>query len=794
MPLAAQTKKEMEDGAYNALNNEDYVAAYTKFDELNAKYPKEFDYLLKLGICCLRNPERKERSIEIFTEMKNTFKTVESDYFLGKAYHLNYKFDDAILTLQKYVDARSNSFKKEHKEMVEDAKLILNNCKNGKMLIENKVIADIKNIGLPINSEEEQYVPVITTDESVLFFTYSGKFSVGGKLNSDLDPDPIEGKYNEDVYAVYKRPDNLYSEPQGVDAINTKGNDAAIAISPDGQILFTFYSDAKNSGDIAISKLIADEFTKPVLLNKNINSEFWEGSCSISADGRFLYFASERPGGIGGRDIWISEKVDGDWATPKNMGPNINTPYDDDAPFIHPDGITLFLSSKGHSSIGGYDIMFTIKKDNEWAIPKSMGLPLNTTEDDRFYVINSKGDRGYFSSNRSSSGGKGKNDIYTVEPGILGEKPVIALLKGTVYANDQPLEAKVEIIRSIKKDQFTKEELERLSANQISGDGNLIIGTYFSNSKTGKYFTTLNPGAIYKIKVSAENYESIEEEVDILNLKIYQEIPKDFYLVSTQSLAITPTVAIVTPTLAVSPTVAVVKPTIAETTTLAAVTPTIAETTTVAVVKPNTAETTTVAVVKPNTAVSPTVAVVKPNTAVSPTVAVVKPNTAVSPTVTVVKPNIAETTTVAVVKPTIAETTTVAVKADPCSDKILPDFSSLKGKSLNDITYYKQLLEMAGDYCAGSLIFKVQIGAYRKPENFKYPNLQTFGKADVINYPDGITRFTQKEFKTIKEAEVQRQKSISKGQTDAWIVAFVDGKRYTLEDLIMLDFLGKAIN
>ena len=743
MPLAAQTKKEMEDGAYNALNNEDYVAAYTKFDELNAKYPKEFDYLLKLGICCLRNPERKERSIEIFTEMKNTFKTAESDYFLGKAYHLNYKFEDAISILQKYVDARSNSFKKEHKEMVEDAKLILNNCKNGKLLIENKVIADIKNIGLPINSEEEQYVPVITTDESVLFFTYSGKFSVGGKLNSDLDPDPIEGKYNEDVYAVYKRPDNLYSEPQGVDAINTKGNDAAIAISPDGQILFTFYSDAKNSGDIAISKLIADEFTKPVLLNKNINSEFWEGSCSISADGRFLYFASERPGGIGGRDIWISENVDGDWATPKNMGPNINTPYDDDAPFIHPDGITLFLSSKGHSSIGGYDIMFTIKKDNEWAIPKSMGLPLNTTEDDRFYVINSKGDRGYFSSNRSSSGGKGKNDIYTVEPGILGEKPVIALLKGTVYANDQPLEAKVEIIRSIKKDQLTKEELERLSAaNQISNDGKLIIGTYFSNSKTGKYFTTLNPGAIYKIKVSAENYESIEEEVDILNLKIYQEITKDFYLVSTQSLAITPNVAIVTPTIAVSPTVAAVTPTIA----------------------------------------------------VSPTVAVVTPTLAVSPTVAVVKPNIAETTTVAVVKPNIAETTTVAVITDPCSDKILPDFSSLKGKSLNDITYYKQLLEMAGDYCAGSLIFKVQIGAYRKPENFKYPNLQTFGKADVVNYPDGITRFTQKEFKTIKEAEVQRQKAISKGQTDAWIVAFVDGKRYTLEDLIMLDFLGKAIN
>jgi hypothetical protein len=703
LPMSAQTKKEMEEDAYNALNDEDYVTAYTKFDELNAKYPKEFDYLLKLGICCLRNPERKERSIEIFTDMKNTYKTVESNYFLGKAYHLNYKFDDAISTLQTYIDSRSSSLKKEDKEMIEDARLIINNCKNGKLLIENKVIADIKNIGSPINTEEEQYVPVITTDESIIFFTYSGKFSVGGKLNSSLEPDPVEGKYNEDVYVAYKRPDNLFSEPQGIDAINTKGNDAAIAISPDGQTLFTFYSDSKNSGDIALSKLIGDEFTKPVLLNKNINTDSWEGSCSISADGRFLYFASERPGGLGGRDIWISEKVDGDWGVAKNMGPGINTPYDDDAPFIHPDGITLFLSSKGHTSIGGYDIMFSIKKDSEWTTPKSMGLPLNTTEDDRYYVINSKGDRGYFSSNRSASGGKGKNDIYTVEPGILGEKPVIALLKGTVLGNDQPLAAKIEIIRSIKKEQFTKEELEILSNNEIGSDGNLIIGTYASNSSTGKYLTTLNPGAIYRIKVSADNYESIEEDVDIVNLKEYQETTKDFYLVSTQP-GVTPTVAVITPTTEV----------------------------------------------------------------VTPTVAIVTPTAEVTPT--------------------------VAATTNPCSDKTLPDFGPLKGKSLNDITYYKQLLEMAGDYCAGSLIFKVQIGAYRKPENFKYPNLQTFGKAEVVNYPDGITRFTQKEFKTIKEAEVQRQKAIAKGQTDAWIVAFVDGKRYTLEDLIMLDFLGKTIN
>ncbi|MEO6305986.1 MAG: hypothetical protein ABIP51_22760, partial [Bacteroidia bacterium] len=420
LSAAAQTKtkKEMEEDAYNALNDEDYATAYVKFDELSNRYPKEFDYKLKLGISCLRNPERKERATEIFTEIKKDYpKFIDADYFLGKAYHLNYKFDDAIAILENFVKERASSIKKEDKAIVEDAKLIITNCKNGKMLIDNKVIADIVNLGPPINSDEEQYVPVITTDETILFFTYSGKSSVGGKLNSSLEPDLIEGKYNEDVYVAYKRPDNIYSEPQGIDALNTKGNDAAIALSPDGQTLFVFYSDAKNSGDIAMSKLVGDEFSKATILNKNINTEYWEGSCSISGDGKYLYFASERPGGLGGRDIWVSEKKDGDWGPAKNMGPIINTPYDDDAPFIHPDGITLFLSSKGHMSIGGYDIMFSIKKDNVWTEPKSMGLPLNTTEDDRYYVINSKGDRGYFSSDRS--GGRGKQDIYTVTPGIL---------------------------------------------------------------------------------------------------------------------------------------------------------------------------------------------------------------------------------------------------------------------------------------------------------------------------------------------------------------------------------------
>jgi hypothetical protein len=718
--LAGQTKDELEEKAYNALNDRDYALAYDLLDKLNAKYPKEMDYRSKLGICCLRYPEKKARAIEIFSAIRNEVKDLESDYYLGKAYHINYKFDEAITLLKPVIEKLEAANKKTDKEMLEDAKLILANSENGKYLVDNKIIADIKNVGPPINTDEDEYAPCITTDESILIYTYAGKNSVGGKLNENLKPDPKNGVYHEDVYISTKNSDSTWSVPKGIASVNTNGQDAAISVSPDGQILFTFTD--KNQGDIYSSHLHGADFSKPEPLNKNINTAFWEGSCSISADGRYLYFASERPGGLGGRDIWLSEKVDGDWGSAKNLGPQINTKYDDDAPFIHPDGITLFFSSKGHSSIGGYDIMFSLKRDNDWIEPKSMGLPLNTTEDDRYYVINSNGSKGFFSSNRAGSGGLGKQDIYVVTPGILGEKPVIALLKGVVYGDDKPVQAKIEVLKITQKE---------------------YIGPYLSNKQTGKYIMALSPGFVYRLKVVSEGFESIEEDLDVESLNKFMETNKDFYLYTPGKAINTDTankVPVTNPTVAVTPSTAVTPTTIIETT--VAVTPT---------------------------------SVVETNTVV------VKTHTAA-----------VKTKTVAVKTETPVVTNTIA--SEPCAGQALPDFNPLKGKSLNDIENYRMLLKMAGDYCAEGLVYKVQIGAYRKPENYKYKNLIQFGKPEIIDYPDGITRFTQLQFTTLNAAEKQRQKAIAKGQTDSWIVAFINGKRYTLEELIMLDYLGKAIN
>lgn len=692
--VVAQNKDLQVEAAYY-FDLKDFKKSYELYDKLFTQTPENPEYKFRLGYSSLFYPEKKSRAVELFEDIKRTDKSPDIDYYLAKSYHVNYKFDEAIEYYNLFISAKNKKSKEEDLTFIEDAKLGIENCNNGKELISKKVVADIKNIGTPINTEETEGVPVISADESIMIFTYIGKKSTGGLLNDFLKEDKTEGTYHEDIFISTRSNDSTWNLPQGISALNTNANDAAVAISPDGQILFTFVSDVKNPGDLYFSTLSGSEWSKPEKLNSNINSEYWEGSCSITSDGRYLYFASERPGGLGGRDLYVSEKVDGDWGVAVNLGPMINTKHNEDAPFIHPDGITLFLSSEGHKSIGGYDIMYSIKKENSWIVPLSMGIPLNTTEDDRYYVINAKGDVGYFSSNRGGAGGKGQQDIYMVTPGFLGEKPILALLKGSVYVDDKPSEAKIEIIKK---------------------GTNEIIGPYYANSTTGKYLMAISPGSGYRVKISVVGMDPIEEDVDVEKLQKFVEIKKDFYLYTADVEN-------------------------------------------------------------------------KKNQVSVKSILDSLTNNNTTPETFKNDANISKADT------HIATTEPVKVnKLTPCNDVPIPDFSALKGKSLNEPAIYKQLLDIGGTMCADGMVFKVQIAAYLHPENYKYDHLKQFGEPEIVNYPDGITRFTQFNFPTIKEAEAARQKIIAKGQKDAWITGFIDGKRFTLEELIIVNFYGKAVN
>ena len=723
--IVSQNKDIQSEAAYY-FDSKDYRKAYELYDKLYTQNPKNFDYKFRLGYSALYYPEKKARAIEIFEDIKRTDKSPDADYYLAKAYHINYKFDAAIKSYDLFIAAKGTKASNEDLAFIEDAKLGIMNCNNGKELISKKIVADIKNISSPINTHEIEGVPVISADESVMIFTYNGTKSTGGLLNDMLKQDKTDGVYHEDIFISTRSNDSTWGQPEEISALNTNGNDAAVALSPDGQVLFTFVSDVKNPGDLYSSTLSGTEWSKPVKLNANINSDSWEGSCSITADGRYLYFASERPGGFGGRDLYLSEKENGDWGPAKNLGPIINTQYNEDAPFIHPDGITMFFSSEGHKSIGGYDIMYSIRKENSWIDPLSMGIPLNTTEDDRYYVINAKGDVGYFSSDRGGTGGKGQQDIYTVTPGILGDKPVLALLKGSVYVDDKPSEAKIELIKK---------------------ETNEAIGPYYANSKSGKYLMAITPGSGYKIKITVKGMEPIEEEIDVEKLQKFVEIKKDFYVYTAEF----------------------------ENKKKESSVKTILDSLLNNVVSGDT--------FKNDAPINNSV-----DTKTNPKT-IIKTEAPVNVKTETLAKIKAETTTNTKTKDSVKST-----NLTPCGGSATPDFTSIKGKSLNDPAIYNQLLSIGGAICADGLIFKVQIAAYKYPENYKYDHLKKFGAPEIVNYPDGITRFTQLSFSTIKEAEVARQKIIATGQKDAWLTAFIDGKRFTLEELILVNFNSKAIN
>ncbi|MBS1647849.1 MAG: PD40 domain-containing protein [Bacteroidetes bacterium] len=699
----AQTKKESTDKLNDAAefymsdDIKDYVRAYEAYDKLEKRDPSNAYYKFQKGLCTFHLPDKKQESITLFETVRQMEpKETQVLLNLGKAYHINYRFDDAIKTFKEFLATNPSQIDKE------EAEKLIKNSEYGKNVTETMLQSDIRNIGPPVNTEAQEYSPVISTDESVLIYTYRGPKSTGGLMNGNFKPDAQNGTYYEDVFMSRRNADSTWSEPQGIASINTKQNDASLALSPDGQTLYVYRASEKDSGDIYESHLNGEEWTSAEKMKGNINTNYYEGACSITADGKYFYFSSERPGGFGGRDLYIAEKAeDGTWKNVKNMGSAINTSQDEDSPFIHPDGITLFFSSKGHNSIGDYDIFYTIKKDNDWIDPINMGYPLNTTDDDRYYVINASGQKGYFSSNRMSNGGNGSAEILTVSPGIISEKPVLAMVLGYIYGNDQPLTAQIEIV---KKSNGEK------------------IGPFTSNGKTGKYLVALSPGEEYIFHVRTKDFGEATDVLNVAKLTKFVELRKDFHL--TKDGYIDPhNIKSLNELLAQLDTMAVA------------------------------------------------------------------PDSATMNRIMKAYKDLE-----AAQNPTTTPTATVASAKSPCDDFKTLDFSALKGKSLNDINVYRKLLAIGEKICADKMIFKVQIAAYRHPENYKYDHLKEFGAPEIVDYPDKITRFTQGNFNGIKEAEVQRQKAIAKGQKDAWIVGFIDGKRYTLEELIMVDFYNKNIS
>ena len=342
------------------------------------------------------------------------------DYLIGRGYQYGLDFELAVAYFEAYKKRllANTSYRGNDKTSVYDVNDRIQECKNGLEIIGMPSYYTIENVGENINSSWPDYAPVLNEEETVMIFTSRRQEE---NTNENVDSDNF---YFEDIY-ISKRQGITWQKAKNIGTnINTLYHDSNLYLSGDGKTLY-IYSDEGN-GDIFFShENETGEWSKPIPLEGRINSQgFAEQSVSISADGEFMLFASNRPGGYGGFDIYGCYKENGKWMRPFNMGPEINTKQDEDGPYLARDGVTLYFSSKGHRGFGGFDVFKTKynEKNEKWEVPENLGYPVNTVDDEVYFHPTSDGTRGYLASVREE--GQGFTDIYMVK--YVGELQQIA--------------------------------------------------------------------------------------------------------------------------------------------------------------------------------------------------------------------------------------------------------------------------------------------------------------------------------------------------------------------------------
>lgn len=462
---------------------------YYKNDSTNSNV----NYLL--GMCYTKTDPTRKMALTYLTKVseinaaydnasvKERKASPEALWLLALAQYKNSMFDEAHSSLEKYKEYIVNN-----KELEKDAEKMLLLSKNAAELIKTPVKINIINLGATINSEYDDHSPVFNIDETEMIFTSKRKGSTGNFKTSDK-------QYFEDIYISHKV-NGEWSAPVKIsENINTMEHEASVALSADGNDLI-IYKDDVGDGNLYVSHFNGTDWTKPEKLSSNVNSTSDESHASISSDGSTLYFSSNRPGGFGGYDIYISKRLpNGDWSLAQNAGSTINSEFDESGPFIHPDGSTLYFSSKGHNSMGGYDLFFTILKDDgTFTRPENMGYPINSIDDDIFYVLSADGKRAYYST--IQPGGFGRKDIYLMDLLSLPERALVVV---------------TGFIRNKKSNDVIKDVV--LKINDIKTGS--LIGEFKPNKQTGKYTIVLPKSKQYTLSCEGCNYKFPSEPLSI---------------------------------------------------------------------------------------------------------------------------------------------------------------------------------------------------------------------------------------------------------------------------------------
>lgn len=368
-----------------------------------------------------------------------------------------------------------------------DINIKMNNCDFAEANMQFKKNIQLVNIGGGVNTEAMEYFPSLSADETQIYFTR--------KKDNSLTTD-------EDIY-VANLVDNKYQNASPVNGpINTEENEGAHTIAPGGKyLLFTacnrkneFYNT--NSCDLYISKLIQNTWGKPNNLGSPVNTSAWESQPSISADSKTLFFSSNRQGGYGGLDIWYTKMNEkGQFEEPINAGPMINTPWDEDKPFLHPDGQTIYFVSNGHAGFGGKDIYKTKLIGSIWLTPYNLGQPINSPDDENGIFVNAFGNKGFISAVRPE--GKGNSDIYMFDlPADIQPTPV-SFVKG-------------KVTNLTGKPQASIGKFIDLSNQEVHS-------TFMTDSTTGEFMVFLPVGKDYSMNISSKGHLFYSEIYQLKN-------------------------------------------------------------------------------------------------------------------------------------------------------------------------------------------------------------------------------------------------------------------------------------
>jgi outer membrane protein OmpA-like peptidoglycan-associated protein len=495
--------KKIKKKAEKHFSEENYIAAYPLLKNLELVSNEKSNIRFMLAICEMEYKKNYAASINLFEAIKINHN--EGEYrnelhnLLGDSYHYEYQFDNAIKSYKAY-----KVLIKMEENLIANIDRKIETSQNAKLLYSEPKDYELKNLWIRVNSSWSDYAPVISADETSLIFT-SKK---GAGINSEPD---LNGEYYSDLYISHKNSANEWGYAKLISRkVNSKYNDFSSCLTSDGQKLFVYRSNKNNKdGIIFQTYLNGSSWGKPIKFGTGINGMKFSNSISISSDEQIIYFISENDSGMGGKDIYMSKKTnEGTWGLAENLGVKVNTIYDEESPFIHPDGKTLFFSSKGHNTMGGFDVFKTVFDGEKWSTPENLGYPLNSTKNDLHFVLSANGKNGYYSTVRKD--GYGKEDIYKIEMSNINIP--LTMIRGKILCEEylKPLDVRIKV-KDVETGQFIKH-------------------VYKPNAETGKYLIILPPGKNYDMIISTEGYVPYKMNVFIPNQTKFYELYQTIYL------------------------------------------------------------------------------------------------------------------------------------------------------------------------------------------------------------------------------------------------------------------------